>query len=356
MAATASGWSDYPYLQPNLTLSDGTPRNYLAEADVNGLSVRYARKVSDQSICEVGIRNADPTAPGFRTRATVEHACYRLLALGVTPRIEGDLSKDGGLDEEARRTLSEVNSGLKFKDPWRRGARPLADIGVLHPGLCGASTDTIAGVTQILEEGGHQFDVLDLNMDFSPYRALIGPDVSHSDERWSAKVKACLSDGGAVLTGCANTDYASARPDTGTDKRSVALLENHFESYARYATPLHKRAVLDSIAKLLPEPLLRHDGPSTLFTSVLEQKELNRWVIHLIYYQPQRRAAGIDVIDSYIPLHEVKFSLRAPGPIRQISLRPQHHDTLDFWEKSGRTEFVVRKMAGHQIVSVEFAQ
>ncbi|MCW3051540.1 MAG: hypothetical protein JWN14_710, partial [Chthonomonadales bacterium] len=59
--------------------------------------------------------------------------------------------------------------------------------------------------------------------------------------------------------------------------------------------------------------------------------------------------------DDILPVHEVKFSLKMPKPVGRVVLRPQHHDELDFWEHQGRVEFVVPKITGHRMVSIEMA-
>jgi len=105
----------------------------------------------------------------------------------------------------------------------------------------------------------------------------------------------------------------------------------------------------------LPDPLLRHDGPGTLESILTEQVEHNRWVLHLLHYLPMGMALDSPVRDEILPVQEVKFSLKMPKPVERVVLRPQHHAELDFWEHQGRVEFVVPKITGHRMVSIEMA-
>jgi len=65
-----------------------------------------------------------------------------------------------------------------------------------------------------------------------------------------------------------------------------------------------KTLLLNALALLLPEPLARHDGPSTVRLSLTEQAGHDRWIVHLLHYIPERRGEDFDVIEDVIPLHD----------------------------------------------------
>jgi len=50
----------------------------------------------------------------------------------------------------------------------------------------------------------------------------------------------------------------------------------------------------------------------------------------------------------------VKVSLKLPRPARSVAPVPEFADPLETWEAAGRLEFVVPKIAGHQMIAVEF--
>ena len=106
---------------------------------------------------------------------------------------------------------------------------------------------------------------------------------------------------------------------------------------------------------LLPDPLLRHDGPSSLLTALNEQPAQNRWVVHLLHYVPRAPRPGFrresrDVL----PLHDVALSLRTPGPASAVHCVPDD-EALPFSEENGRLNFTVPKLEGHQIVEIALA-
>ena len=54
-------------------------------------------------------------------------------------------------------------------------------------------------------------------------------------------------------------------------------------------TAAHTANALDL---LLPEPRVRHAGPSTLLVTLSEQLAHNRQVLHLLHYIPERRGSS----------------------------------------------------------------
>jgi hypothetical protein len=131
---------------------------------------------------------------------------------------------------------------------------------------------------------------------------------------------------------------------------------------------------LNALALLLPEPLVRHDGPSTLQVMVNEQAAQKRWVVHLLHYIPERRSQEIDIIEDIVPLYNLHLSVKVPQPVREVAcvprsgpngLRsgpngPEQSALACQWmacgptQRDGRVEFVVPTLVGHQMVALSF--
>jgi hypothetical protein len=138
------------------------------------------------------------------------------------------------------------------------------------------------------------------------------------------------------------------------DGNCIYFAHRIFELYGQYGALWYKKLVRNALDLLLPEPVLRHDGPSTLQATVTEQATVNRWVVHLLHYIPMSRATELDIIEDVIPVHEVKVSVRAPRPVKRVIERPQVFYDFEFWENGGRVEFVVPRIVGHEMVELEF--
>lgn len=127
-----------------------------------------------------------------------------------------------------------------------------------------------------------------------------------------------------------------------------------FTQYNDNAPRWVKTLLLNAIDLLLPEPLLRHDGPSTVIATVNEQSAHNRQVIHLLHYIPERRGQAFDVIEDIIPLYNLKLSVRIGQPVKAVALVPQGQ-SLEYTRSGGRLIFNVPQISGHQIIEISFA-
>ncbi len=136
--------------------------------------------------------------------------------------------------------------------------------------------------------------------------------------------------------------------------RTVYFMHPVFGQYHKNAPRWVKAMVGNAIGLLLPDPIVRVDAPSSALTAVNEQRDRNRWVVHLLHYIPERRGQEFDVIEDVIPILNVKVSVAAPRAVRAVELAPVG-SSIEFETKGGRTEFTVPRVDGHQMVSISFA-
>jgi hypothetical protein len=139
-----------------------------------------------------------------------------MLAFGSKCSIGDQLSPEGVLDPSTYRLIGAAYREVAAKEAWCEGARNIAEIGLLSSEAVNASrhgTDHAdIGATRVLLEEHRLFDVLDAEMDFTPYRVLILPDDVRVGAALRAKLDAYLADGGKLLlTGSSGLD-----PETGT--------------------------------------------------------------------------------------------------------------------------------------------
>ena len=72
----------------------------------------------------------------------------------------------------------------------------------------------------------------------------------------------------------------------------------------------------------MPHRFIRHNGPSTLVVSLLEQPEKKRYTIHLLSYIPVRKTSTIDIIEERTRLTDITLKLELPKPIQRAVLLP----------------------------------
>jgi hypothetical protein len=368
-----------------------------------------------------------------------------MLSLGAGCSIGDQLHPRGVLDPEAYAMIGEVYGRVEALEPWCRDVRPVTDIAVVHPELVlGGRVQElppgVQGVTRMLEELGHQFDIVDDRAELSDYRVVILPDHITLDKPLADRIRRYLADGGSVLasfeSGLApdksafvleefgvtmvgngnaavrgkaypRNDYSDylrdrAGAERPTYSRGVAITAGpdaevlaetvasyfdrswrHFTShlqapssgrvtgpaivqhgrcvyfahpvftqYERNAPPWFAAHVAAALDRLLPDRLVRHDGPSTVQVTVNAQQ--GRWAVHVLHYIPERRAAEFDTVNDVIPLHDLTIRLQVPAPVRAVTLEPAAQ-RLPYSETDGVLTLTLPRVDGHALVCVQFA-
>jgi len=135
--------------------------------------------------------------------------------------------------------------------------------------------------------------------------------------------------------------------------RAIYFAHPVFTQYSQNAPRWCKALFLNALGLLLPEPLVRHDGPTTLQVTINEQAAERRWVVHLLHYIPERRSQDIDVIEDVIPLYDLNVSVRVPQKVKAVTCVPEQQ-ALPFEWIGERIEFVLPKLVGHQMVALDF--
>ncbi len=173
------------------------------------LTSRYARTLGKDVM---GMTGRFHTAWGdfhsLKNRAALEFECFTMLALNAKCSIGDQLHPSGVMDEATYDLIGSVYEQVAEKEAWCAGANAVADIGVLSTeeqslrGTVGEAERTprsMMGIVRMLQEGKHQFDVLDSKSDFSPYKLLVLPDAIHLDENLASKLKTYADHGGAII-------------------------------------------------------------------------------------------------------------------------------------------------------------
>lgn len=137
--------------------------------------------------------------------------------------------------------------------------------------------------------------------------------------------------------------------------RVIYFIHPVFGQYHDNAPLWVKTLVRNALNMLLPDPLLKHNGPSTMLATVNEQAAENRQVVHLLHYIPERRSKMMDIIEDVIPLHDTHISVKVDRDVTGVSLVPDNKP-LDYEVKDGRIEFLVPKITGHQMVELSFGK
>jgi len=133
--------------------------------------------------------------------------------------------------------------------------------------------------------------------------------------------------------------------------RAIYFTNPIFTEYNTVAPRWEKQLFLNALDLLLPDPLIRHNGPTTMLVTVNEQAAEHRWVVHLLHYIPERRSQEIDTIEDVIPLYNVKISVKLPK-VKAV-IRAPEREPLAYHQNDERIEFVLPQLVGHQMIALE---
>jgi hypothetical protein len=430
------------------------------------VSVRYARTLG---LDVLGMTGKFHTSWGdfhsFKNLAALQYEIFQMLAMNTKCMVGDQLPPRGRIEPHVYDLIGKVYAEVEQKEPWCHAAQPVTEIALFTPeefSVPGAShilPDAIKGATRMLEEGAHQFDIVDSASDLTPYRVVILPDSIPVDAALAAKLDAYLAQGGSLIAtfesglnpdktnflaalgvaiasegptdaagklvrgrvydradyieyilpgaalgaGLPPTEHAMyiRGMDVAAQPGSEVLAQivpsyfdrtwEHFCSHRQtpsagepgnpaivrsgnviyFSSPIFtlyqkvaplwcKRLLLNALDLLLPEPLVRHHGPSTLGVTLNAQPAQARQVLHLLHYIPERRGELFDVIEDVIPLYDVAVSVRVPQAVTgvpqavtAVTAVPQDV-ALPFTVKGERVEFAVPAIHGHQMVELSF--
>jgi hypothetical protein len=378
----------------------------------------------------------------------MEYECSQAMSLNVRCLVGDHMPPSGRLDPEVYDMIGKVYSQVETREPWCQGAEAVVDMAILS-----ADGDARRGISGLLVEAGHQFDVIDDAMDFSRYKLLVVGDSWTADEKTARRLDDYVATGGRVLAtyesgmdagkteflprcmpvvfagdGPIHTDGKPARGRVfksndyadyvmptgpigrGLDKacrvmymkglcvkpaRGATIMMkvyeplfnrswDHFSGhrqappsgkpsypavarkggviyfghpmfglYSQYAPGWVKQMLLNAIDMLLGNRLLRHNGPSTLETTVNVQKSRKRWIVHLLHYIPTTRAHMLDIVEDVIPVYDIDVSLRADIKPRGVRLVPSGR-AVEFSVADGRIDFTVPCVNGHEMVELKW--
>ncbi|MGF7060901.1 alpha-amylase family protein [Brassicibacter mesophilus] len=378
----------------------------------------------------------------FKNKAALEFECFNMLALNAKCSIGDQLDPNGKISKPVYELIGSVYSQVKKKEPWCIDAKAVTDIGVFTPEEFYEAGNTrlspaMIGVTRMLQEAGHQFDVIDSSDNFYKYKVLILPDNICVETKFANKLKGYINSGGRVIAsfesglelsksrfaidlfgveykgkapyspdfivpqneigyGLYNTEYVmylqglevkpiqesevlayvnipyfnrteehycshQHTPSSGKIgypgiiKNGEAIYFAHpiFTQYSKNGSGWCKRLFLNALKMLLPEPLVRHNGPSTMIATLNEQAKEKRWILHLLHYIPEKRCEDIHVIEDVIPLYNIDISMRTSSKVKKLSIVPDMEE-LKFNMRNERLLFTLPKLNGHSMISIEF--
>jgi hypothetical protein len=415
-ALPTGGWG-YMYFPKNVRFARTFGRPYL------GMTAKFHKSWADFG--------------GLKPYAALEYETSQMMAHGAQCSIGDQLHPRGVLDKAAYQLIGEVYGRVAEREPWLDGATPLTQIGVFQvPARSGSSVSVSGadeGVTRMLTQLKHQFDVVHPGGSWQKYDLLILPDAIPVDAALAKKLSAFVKRGGSILAtglsglaedgktvtfkelgiasegkspftvtylrfgdlsdGVPESDHVMyesglrVRPLKGTTgfgqviepyferawdhfcshhqtpgatatKYPIATLRGRvayvpfpiFSSFATHGNYPCRLLVRNLIDRLLPKPLLRVDAPTSTEATVMRQ--LNRTIVHLLQYCPERRTKTLDLVEDIVPLFDVPLSLKVSKKPKRVYSAPDEEE-IPFDYAGGRVNLLVPEVSGHAMICFE---
>ena len=140
---------------------------------------------------------------GYKHPNALRYECAAMLAYGSKCSVGDQLHPEGGLDDSTYEIIGAAYKEVEEKETWCEDAESVADVGLLSSASvkAGAKRDDEAdtGAVRVLLEGHFLFDVLDAEMDFSPYKMIVLPDDVPVEDGLKSKLDAYLAAGGKLF-------------------------------------------------------------------------------------------------------------------------------------------------------------
>ncbi|MFV0399281.1 MAG: beta-galactosidase trimerization domain-containing protein [Oscillospiraceae bacterium] len=123
-----------------------------------------------------------------------------------------------------------------------------------------------------------------------------------------------------------------------------------FGQYRENAPHWCKTLVNNAVNLLLPDRLIRHDGPSTLSVQVMEQPEKSRYVLHLLSYIPVRKSATIDIVEERAAAYDVTVKLDLPMDVKSARIAPEGTEL----KRASDGGFFIPKVDGYCVIELNY--
>ncbi len=214
-------FNGFPYacdLKDDPAVSNANKREYVTFMDIESLpstewgythfplSVNYVNKYTTHDIIMMNgkFHLAWGDFGTLRNQAALEYECFRAMANGAGICVGDQLHPSGALDECVYRRIGAVFSQMEATEPWCRGTRKVAQIGVYSTtrsaqALGNGVDRSLEGVYRALSELKYQYDILDLTDPIDRYELLILPDKVALTEDAARRIDAYVAAGGKLL-------------------------------------------------------------------------------------------------------------------------------------------------------------
>lgn len=147
-------------------------------------------------------------------------------------------------------------------------------------------------------------------------------------------------------------EYGGAGITLGKDGAYIAW--NIFTEYATRAPLIAKRVVMKALDILLGEgKTLTTSLPAQGVTTLMNQAEKKRFILHSLYATPIKRGEGIEVIEDIIPVYNIKAEIKTDKKINKVYLAPSMAE-IPYENADGKITFTIPEIECSQMTVLDY--
>ena len=393
------------------------------------VTARYARTLGMDNMGMTGKFHTEwGDFHSLKNQAALEFECFRMLSYGFAASIGDQLEPNGSLNAATYDLIGSVFSQFKDREEWACPSEALVEAALITSENLLSEfgiPESIFGASQLLEELGIQFDIVEPSASFEKYKLVFLPDDLTLTREEQKKLDAYTAQGGKIIAcgkgglnkddtypDCFGAEYIGEVEQTPDfilprgpmakglveDNEYVIYLGDHdirgenviltakrpyfnrtgehfcshrytpsakgeefpaaiqngntilfshplFSQYRANAPFWCKQLISNAIDMLLPDRLVRHNGPSTMTVNLLSQPEKNRVNAHLLSYIPVRKSSMIDIIEERTILKDI--TLEVDFPVKSARIVPEN---ISLRIEDGK--IIVPEVNGYAIVEI----
>jgi len=167
-------------------------------------SVAYARNLYEDVVYMTGrFQISWGDFGGYRTVESIEYDAFDSLMYCCGFSVGDHMHPRGKLDETLYKDISRLYKWLKAYEPWTDGTHYLKEVAILRNRSKVKSqvlTPSLRGAARMLGELKYNFDIINEDMDFAPYKLIILADTFAMDAQVKEKLSRFAKAGGAILS------------------------------------------------------------------------------------------------------------------------------------------------------------
>ncbi|WP_321300388.1 alpha-amylase family protein [uncultured Sphaerochaeta sp.] len=144
-------------------------------------------------------------------------------------------------------------------------------------------------------------------------------------------------------------------PGMVQNEQTIYAVWNFFSEYALKGNLAAKYLVLESLKKLLERPIISTSYPSQVELSIMEQKGLSRYVVHILHGSKVVRGKNMEVVEDHLPVPASDIEIRVEQPIHSVYLVPTG-EKIPFTFVNGSVRFTVPSFTCHQMICLCYGE